>query len=122
MTLILPLLISNGSWGSSLPECEGSPLSASNWRESFDWDDCQGTYTWTNGDQYGGEWKDDKRHGQGTYTYADGSKEEGIWKDDKFLYEYIVATKEDEKFCQEIGFTISTPEYDKCVQKSAERD
>ena len=55
-------------------------------------------------------------------TYPDGSIEEGIWKDDKFLYENIVVTKEDEKFCQEIGFTINTPEYDKCVQKSAERD
>ena len=82
----------------------------------------QGTYTWTDGDKYVGEWKDDKRHGQGTYTHADGSKEEGIWKDDKFLYENIVVTKEDEKFCQEIGFTINTSEYDKCVQKSAERD
>ena len=66
----------------------------------------------------------DKRHGRRNLhiSSADGSKEEGIWKDDKFLYENIVVTKEDEKFCQEIGFTINTPEYDKCVQKSAERD
>ena len=221
MTLILPLLISNGSWGSDLPECDGSPLDIVSSAEDaplklmmvFDWNNCQGkftfdgeryigefkygllhgqgtythadgdqydgewkdgsehgqgtyisrygnkyvgewkdgaahgqgtytwtsgeeyigewkdgtahgqgTYTWTDGDKYVGEWKDDKRHGQGTYTHADGSKEEGIWKDDKFLYENIVVTKEDEKFCQEIGFTINTPEYDKCVQKSAERD
>ncbi len=145
MTLILPLLISNGSWASDLPECEGSPLSASNWRESFDWDDCQGTYTWTNGDQYVGEWKDGRMHGQGTYTYAtgrryvgeyknakkhgqgtftypDGSKAEGIWKENIFLYENIVITAEDEKFCQEIGFKVDTSEYDKCVQKSAEQD
>ena len=221
MTLISPLLISNGSGGSELPECDGSPLDIVSSAEDasfqllmvFDWNNCkgkftfdgeryfgefkygllhgqgtatypdgdqydgewkdgsehgqgtyistdgdkyvgewkdgaahgrgtytwtsgeeyigewkdgtahgQGTYTWTDGDKYVGEWKDDKRHGQGTYTHADGSKEEGIWKDDKFLYENIVVTKEDEKFCQEIGFTINTPEYDKCVQKSAERD
>ena len=176
MTLILPLLISNGSWGSDLPECEGSPLDIAS-SEGVDamadlvmlsfWNDCQGevfldggrffgrfrdgvihgqgtatytdgaqyvgewedgymrgqgTYTWANGAQYVGKWKDGLRHGQGTYTWTDGSKKEGIWKDDKFLYENIAITNEDEEFCQEIGFTINTPEYDNCVQKSAEKD
>ena len=129
MTLILPLLISNGSWGSDLPECDGSPLDIVSSAEDaplklmmvFDWNNCQGKFTF-DGERYFGEFKHGLLHGQGTYTHADGSKEEGIWKDDKFLYENIVVTKEDEKFCQEIGFTINTPEYDKCVQKSAERD
>ena len=129
MTLILPLLISNGSWGSDLPECDGSPLDIVSSAEDaplklmmvFDWNNCQGKFTF-DGERYFGEFKYGLLHGQGTYTHADGSKEEGIWKDDKFLYENIVVTKEDEKFCQEIGFTINTPEYDKCVQKSAERD
>ena len=198
MTLILPLLISNGSWGSELPECDGSPLDIVSSAEDassqllivFDWNDCQGklsfdgeqysggfkdgcmhgqgtatyivgdqyvgewkdcymdgqgtytyangeqyvgewkdgaahgqgTYTWADGDQYVGEYKDSKQHGQGTYTYSDGSKEEGIWKDNKFLYENIVITNEDREFCLEIGFELDTPEYDNCVQKSAERD
>jgi len=39
-----------------------------------------GTFTWTDGAKYVGEWKDDKQHGQGTLTYADGRVEKGIWK------------------------------------------
>ena len=70
----------------------------------------EATYTWTDGENYVGENKDDQRHGQGTYTYANGRKEvgefkngklngyaityfangaidkEGIFKDDEFLY------------------------------------
>jgi hypothetical protein len=168
MTLILPLLISNTSWSSNLPVCEGSPLSASNWQDSYEWDNCQGTVSFTDDSKYVGEWKDGSEHGQGTYTwvagdqyvgehkkgmahgqgtytfanddqyvgefkdglyhgqgtltYADGSKDEGIWKEDEFLYENIVSTNEDEEFCLEIGFKIYTPEYDNCVQKTAEKD
>jgi hypothetical protein len=85
ITLILPLLLSSESWGSSLPECEGSPLSDSNWQGSFDWDKCQGTVSYPDDSKYVGEFKDDKYHGQGTYTYANGTKKEGTWKDDKFL-------------------------------------
>ena len=168
ITLILPLLLSQNSWGSSLPECEGSPLNESNWQESFDWNKCQGTVsfpddskyvgefkdglfngqgtgtysngekyvgefkddkyhgqgtlTYSSGEQYVGEFKDGKRHGQGTYTYSDGSKREGIWKENKFLYENIVTSKDDENFCLEIGFKRSTPEFDNCVEKTAEKD
>ncbi len=82
----------------------------------------QGTYTWTDGDHYVGEFKDGLRHGQGTLTSTDGTKDEGIWREGEFLYENIAVTQEDEKFCKEIGFTINTPEYDNCVQKSAEKD
>ena len=46
----------------------------------------QGTFTFANGDKYVGEFKDDKRNGQGTYTYADGTVEEGIWKNGEFQY------------------------------------
>jgi len=63
--------------------------------------DCEngyGTYTFSDGDKYEGEFKDNLRHGQGTYTYAsgdkhiideygthplsDGDKYVGKWKDD----------------------------------------
>jgi hypothetical protein len=45
----------------------------------------QGTNTYADGEKYVGEYKDDNRHGQGTYTYADGRIEEGIWGEDAFL-------------------------------------
>ena len=47
------------------------------------WTDCVGTYNSDNGDQYSGEWKDNKRTGQGTYTYSDGEQYSGEFKDDK---------------------------------------
>ena len=87
----------------ALPNCP-SDLSAR-------WHNCFGTFNYTSGNKYVGEWKDDKRHGQGTftfgpgefygdvyvgewkdnlyhgqgtYTYADGDKYVGEWKDDQF--------------------------------------
>ena len=32
----------------------------------------KGSYFWSNGDKYVGEWKDGKKHGQGSYTFKDG--------------------------------------------------
>ena len=43
----------------------------------------QGTFTHHNGSRYVGDWKNDKPDGQGTFTYADGSKYVGDWKNDK---------------------------------------
>jgi len=43
--------------------------------------DSQGTYTWSDGDKYVGEFKDDKPNGQGTYTWSDGRKYEGEFED-----------------------------------------
>ena len=42
-----------------------------------------GTYTWTNGDKYVGEFKNGKIHGQGTHTWADGKKYDGEFIDGK---------------------------------------
>ena len=42
-----------------------------------------GTYTYSNGNKYIGEWKDDKQHGQGTFISANGDKYVGEWKDGK---------------------------------------
>jgi hypothetical protein len=41
----------------------------------------QGTYTWANGDQYVGEFKEMQPHGQGTYTFVNGNKYVGEFKD-----------------------------------------
>ena len=48
----------------------------------------RGTYTYADGDQYEGDWKDDRRHGKGTVTYAAveggaAEKYEGDWSDGK---------------------------------------
>ena len=77
-TLISALffLILSVSHASALPNCTGS-WSASNWKNCF------GTYTYTNGDKYVGEFKNGKRHGQGTLTYPDGDKYVGEYKDNK---------------------------------------
>jgi hypothetical protein len=45
------------------------------------WTNCQGTFTFANGDKYVGEFRDGKYHGQGTATYADGGKYIGEFKD-----------------------------------------
>ena len=50
---------------------------------SGDCENGQGTYTYSYGDKYVGEWKDGKKHGQGTYTYSNGDKYVGEWKDGK---------------------------------------
>jgi hypothetical protein len=95
-----------GSLGvsSALPDC---PVEIN--RTKSPWSNCLGTYTYNNGGQYVGEWKDnhrsgqgvmtypygqeyigewksDKKHGQGALIYSGGRLEEGVWKDDKFLY------------------------------------
>ncbi len=43
--------------------------------------DGQGTITYLDGSKYVGQWKNNQRHGQGTYIYPDGSKYIGQFKD-----------------------------------------
>ena len=45
---------------------------------------CYGTYTFTGGQKYIGDWKDNKPHGQGTLTHASGNKYVGDFKDGKY--------------------------------------
>ena len=47
------------------------------------YDNCFGTYTYANGEEYVGEFKDNKFYGQGTYTFPDGRKYVGEFKDNK---------------------------------------
>ena len=61
----------------TLPSCPASGY----------FDNCFGTYTYDEGDQYVGEWKDDKMHGHGTYTFGpgelQGDKYIGEWEHGK---------------------------------------
>ena len=41
----------------------------------------QGTYIYTNGDKFVGNWKNGKYHGHGTFTYPDGIMYVGEFKD-----------------------------------------
>ena len=40
-----------------------------------------GSYTFNNGDEYIGEYKDALKHGRGTYLYKDGDKYVGEWEE-----------------------------------------
>ncbi len=42
----------------------------------------QATYIWSDGDKYVGEFLEGKKHGQGTITFTSGRKYVGEWKDD----------------------------------------
>ena len=83
VSILVTLAVLLGSAGESfaLPECPGSPTKSTKVWTS--WNNCEGTYTYANGDKYVGEWKDGNKHGQGTYTYADGDKYVGEFKDGK---------------------------------------
>ena len=42
-----------------------------------------GVYTWSSGDRYDGNWKDDVPDGKGTYTWKNGSGYQGEWRSGK---------------------------------------
>lgn len=42
-----------------------------------------GEYDWADGDRYVGNWKDGLLHGKGQYFYSNGEKYDGEWKDHK---------------------------------------
>jgi hypothetical protein len=42
-----------------------------------------GTYLYSSGKKYKGNWREGKRHGKGAITYAYGTKYDGEWKNDK---------------------------------------
>ena len=45
----------------------------------------QGVYIYSKGGKYVGEFQDDKKHGKGTITYADGKSVGGIWRNDNLI-------------------------------------
>lgn len=57
---------------SSLPPCPSNP--------GLHWHNCFGAYTYPDGNQYVGEWRDNNRNGLGTLTWADTSKYVGQYQ------------------------------------------
>jgi hypothetical protein len=42
--------------------------------------DCTGSFNYSDGAKYDGEWRHDRKHGQGTFTFPDGGEYTGEWK------------------------------------------
>jgi hypothetical protein len=59
-----------------------SKLSVCKDEDAVNWTNCFGTYVFTSGDKYKGEWKDGKKNGRGTYTWANGAKCESSYRED----------------------------------------
>ena len=64
--------LSSHSW--ALPNCPSS----------LPYDNCYGSYTFSNGNTYVGEWQNNKYNGQGTFIFKSGDKYEGQFKDNKY--------------------------------------
>ena len=82
---------------SALPNCVGS--------RSINWQNCFGTYTFSNGAKYVGEFGNDEKHGQGTYTFEDGSKWVGAWENNN-LNGYAITYYADGSINQEGIFNL----------------
>ncbi|MDA9648853.1 hypothetical protein N9T54_00390 [Alphaproteobacteria bacterium] len=102
--LILSFFIfSIPSIGFALPKC-GNTLH-----------NCTGTYTWENGDEYDGDFLNDKKHGKGRYTWKSGSKYEGDWVNGKRTGEGVLTFANGKK--QEGVFKNSKFLYSKKIDK-----
>ena len=71
--IVAIILLSLASTAFALPNCPSDP----NQR----YDNCFGSFFFSDGDEYVGEFKDDMKHGQGAYIYANGEKYVGGFKD-----------------------------------------
>jgi len=75
LALIIALVATTVSAQSNLPACIGSNAAR--------WSNCFGTSSFSNGDQYVGEFLGGKFNGQGSYAAANGNKYVGEFKDGK---------------------------------------
>lgn len=57
----------------------------------------KGTYRWKDGTYYKGMWANDKRHGKGVESYPDGLKYEGTWVNGNRHGEFIVTRQDGRK-------------------------
>ena len=61
-----------------------------------------GTYNWSIGDKYVGEWKIGKRYGKGKLTWSDGVTYEGEWKNNKMHGKGTYIWKNGDKYVGEV--------------------
>jgi len=73
LSLIFSLTLAMAASAALKPDCSGD------WSE--DWNDCEGSYTYDNGETYTGEWKNGEIHGFGIYRFDNGDSYEGYWRD-----------------------------------------
>ena len=75
-----------------------------------------GTYTWSNGDAYIGQIRNDTMNGEGTYAYADGMKYRGTFKDGRKHGPGALTTasgenrqqwRDGEKVAEELGLRVA---------------
>ena len=76
LCLTFAVLLFSAGEGFALPPCPEDPTQR--------FHNCFGTLTWPSGQEYVGEWRDDKKNGQGTSTYANGDKYVGEHRDGEF--------------------------------------
>jgi len=102
-TIILSFLFSSSVFGVSNIVC---PVG-----DNVVWDNCVGKFTHSNGDEYIGEWKNNKANGKGFYIWLDGTINEGIWADGELINEVklpeniFVDSKEPEAPASSVGDT-----------------
>ena len=70
----------------------------------------EGILTYSNGDQYVGEFKDDKPHGKGILKFSNGKQNVGIWANGEYLPD----------ICDGMGLPRGTSEYKQCIIKLME--
>ena len=62
-----------------------SPWAGDEYTGEFRNDKFHGQGVYSKGGKYVGEFQDDKKHGKGTITYADGKSVGGIWRNDNLI-------------------------------------
>ena len=78
--------VGGGFANSHLPNCPGSPISVTTYKEIFNWHNCVGTVNYSTGAKYTDEFKNNARWGEDIMKIHKVRDYEGIWKNDIFQY------------------------------------